>query len=142
MTIIHTINGAKLPEYQTAGAVGFDIESNSEVDLPIFPGKTVLVPTGLVLRLDMSANIELQIRSRSSLCLKKGLIVLNAPGTIDPDYEGEIQVMLHNVSGSVQVVRRGDRIAQGVFARFIRSPGLMVAGQIRGDGGFGSTGLN
>ena len=139
---IHTINGATMPRYESRGAAGFDIRANIKEKLTIYKGESVLVPTGLVPRMDPDGTIELQIRSRSGLSSRKGLIVLNAPATIDPDYEGEIMVLLHNIGKQLTVVEPGERVAQGVFAKFSRPKYMEVADVTRGANGFGSTGVN
>lgn len=142
MTFIHAERGVERPRYESAGAAGFDIRANIKEVLTIFKGQTILVPTGLYPRMDPDGGIELQIRSRSGMSYKKGLIVLNAPATIDPDYEGEIMVLLHNASDRLQVIQPKDRIAQGVFSKFVRPKHMSVAQVTRGVQGFGSTGVN
>lgn len=142
MTFIHAKEGVRVPRYESSGAAGFDIRANIDTLISIPSSKTVLIPTGLFPRMDPNGGIELQIRSRSGISYRKGLIVLNAPATIDPDYEGEIMVVLHNASDRMQVVEPGDRIAQGVFAKFVRPKHIAVAQVTRGIQGFGSTGVN
>lgn len=132
--------GNPLPEYETAGSAGMDLRADLGEPLRLAPGERALVPTGL--RLEIPAGFEGQVRPRSGLALKRGLSVLNAPGTIDADYRGEVGVILINHSGEEQVVEPGDRIAQIVFAPVTRAE-LTETGQLgassRG-GGFGSTG--
>lgn len=130
-----------LPEYETAGSAGMDLRADLGEPLRLAPGERALVPTGL--RLEIPAGFEGQVRPRSGLALQRGLSVLNAPGTIDADYRGEVGVILINHSGEEQVVEPGDRIAQIVFAPVTRAE-LTETGQLdassRGRGGFGSTG--
>ncbi len=130
-----------LPERASAGAAGYDVRS-AEGDFVLRPGETRAVGTGLAL--ELPAGVECQVRPRSGLALRSGITLPNAPGTIDPDYRGEVKVILHNLSGHPLEVARGDRIAQLVFARF-ESPVVREAdrleGSARGEGGFGSTGV-
>ena len=135
--------GIALPAYATAGSAGMDICAAVELDLEIAPGDTVLVPTGF--SIELPAGFEAQVRPRSGLAIKNRIGVLNAPGTIDPDYRGEVKVILANFGDKPFVVRRGDRIAQMVIHRFERAEWLEVdslAETGRGDGGFGHTGLS
>lgn len=132
------------PEYKTLGAAGFDIASNEEV--LIQPGEVVLVGTGL--HFVLMPGYEAQIRLRSSWGLK-GLIIPNAPGTIDEDYRGEIKVMLHNLTQLPIKINQGERVAQVVVARSLQ-PKIYIMDTdewnsplnktLRGEGGFGSTG--
>ena len=130
-----------LPEYETAGSAGMDLRAHLSEPLRLAPGQRALVPTGL--RLEIPAGFEGQVRPRSGLALERGLSVLNAPGTIDADYRGEVGVILINHSGEAQGIEPGDRIAQIVFAPVTRAE-LTETGQLdasgRGGGGFGSTG--
>ncbi|MDR1626646.1 MAG: dUTP diphosphatase [Spirochaetia bacterium] len=128
-----------LPLYASQSASGADLKSAAE--LTIQPGEYALVPTGL--RLALPPGVEAQVRPRSGLALKHGVTVLNAPGTIDADYRGEIKVILINHGKSPFAVSPGDRIAQIVFARVEKAELLPAAGlpeSARGAGGFGSTG--
>jgi dUTP pyrophosphatase len=112
----------------------------TEISLP--PGERVVVPTGL--RLEIPEGFEAQVRPRSGLALSHGVTVLNAPGTIDSDYRGEVRVILINLGSEPFTVRRGDRIAQIVFAPAVRARFAsreIIAESARGEGGFGSTGL-
>ena len=131
---------AKVPEYATTGSAGVDL--SSAVSLTIEPGKIALVKTNI--SIEMPANIEAQIRSRSGLAIKNGIFVLNAPGTIDSDYRGDVGVILANFGENAFVVNVGDRIAQMVFAKVIKpnfSTSTELSETIRGDGGFGHTGV-
>ena len=130
-----------LPEYETADSAGLDLRAHLDEPLDLEPGARALVPTGL--RLEIPAGFEGQVRPRSGLALKRGLTVLNAPGTIDADYRGEVAVILANVSQEAQLIEPGDRIAQLVIAPVTRAT-LVEAAELaeseRGGGGFGSTG--
>lgn len=132
--------GLPLPSRQTSGAAGYDVCS-AEPDLVLQPGERRAVATGLVF--ELPDGIEMQVRPRSGLALKHGITLPNAPGTIDPDYRGELKVIMMNGGNDAVTVKRGDRIAQLVFARF-ETPTLAEAGElsstVRGVGGFGSTG--
>jgi dUTP pyrophosphatase len=128
-----------LPSYATAGSAGLDLRSAAAVTLK--PGERALVPTGLAIALP--AGFEAQVRPRSGLAVKHGITVLNAPGTIDADYRGEIQVPLINHGQDDFTIARGDRIAQMVIARVEQVEMTEVAAldeTARGAGGFGSTG--
>jgi dUTP pyrophosphatase len=135
--------GLPLPAYQTALAAGLDLLAAVPEDLPITLacGKFALVPTGLTIALPQ--GFEAQIRPRSGLAAKHGVTVLNAPGTIDADYRGEIGVLLINHGDAPFVIRRGERIAQMVIAAMVRAelvPAATLSTTDRGNGGFGSTG--
>ncbi len=132
-----------LPSYQTALAAGVDLMAAVASDAPITlaPGERALVPTGIALALP--AGMEGQIRPRSGLAVTHGITILNAPGTIDADYRGELQVILVNLGAEPFVVKRGTRIAQLVFAHAIRAAMREVttlSETSRGVAGFGSTG--
>ena len=131
--------GLPLPARQTAGAAGYDVSSAEDISL--IPGERAAVGTGLTF--ELPEGVEMQVRPRSGLALKSGITLPNAPGTIDPDYRGELKVILMN-SGSARVtIHRGDRIAQLIFARF-ETPVIdevdSLGDTMRGAGGFGSTG--
>jgi dUTP pyrophosphatase len=130
-----------LPARATPGSAGFDVAS-AEPDFVLQPGERRLVHTGLELELPM--GVECQVRPRSGLALRHGIMLPNAPATIDPDYRGELRVIVWNSGGDPVPVPRGMRIAQLVFARFevpeiVETTELSESG--RGAGGFGSTGL-
>ena len=135
--------GLSLPQYQTLGSAGMDLPAAIENTKVISPGERVLIPTGFSLALPPS--LEAQIRPRSGLALKNGVTVLNAPGTIDSDYRGEISILLINHGSELFVIKRGDRIAQMVIAQVVQ-PRLAevknLSKTLRGDGGYGSTGTN
>ena len=130
-----------LPAYETAHSAGLDLRAHLEAALLLAPGERVLVPTGL--RVEIPPGFEGQVRPRSGLAIKRGLTVLNAPGTIDADYRGDVGVVLINHSEQAQRLEPGDRIAQLVFATVARAELVEVevlADSERGAGGFGSTG--
>lgn len=129
-----------LPTRATPGSAGYDIRS-AEADLVLHPGEIRGVGTGL--EMELPEGMECQVRPRSGLAARHGVTIPNAPGTIDPDYRGELRVLLMNSGREPVTFRRGDRIAQLVFARF-EAPAVEEAaglsGTERGSGGFGSTG--
>ncbi len=132
-----------LPSYQTAHAAGLDLLAavSTATPLIIAPGERDLVPTGLAIALP--EGYEAQVRPRSGLAARHGLTILNAPGTIDADYRGEIQVLLVNLGNAPVTITRGMRVAQLVVAPVVRAQILEVATldkTERGSGGFGSTG--
>jgi dUTP pyrophosphatase len=132
--------GLPLPTRVTPGSAGYDVAS-AEADFVLDPGERRAVATGFVFALP--AGVEMQVRPRSGLALRHGITLPNAPGTIDPDYRGELKVILQNGGADPVTIRRGERIAQLVFARF-ETPEVIetdaVDGTTRGVGGFGSTG--
>jgi len=132
-----------LPAAASPGSAGFDLRAAVESEVVLRPGERALVPTGFVL--EIPPGCEGQVRPRSGLALRHGIGVLNAPGTIDSDYRGEVGVILVNLGSADFPVRRGDRIAQLVFAR-AEPVEWEEAGELegsgRGEGGFGSTGLS
>ncbi len=135
--------GLALPAYQSAHAAGLDLLAAVPLDAPMIlaPGKHALVPTGLAIALP--AGYEAQVRPRSGLAAKHGVTVLNAPGTVDADYRGEIGVLLINHGDTPFPIRRGERIAQMVIAAVVRAeltPVASLSATDRGGGGFGSTG--
>lgn len=135
--------GLPLPAYQTDAAAGFDLLAAVPADAPLTlaPGERVLVPTGLVLAIP--EGYEGQVRPRSGLALRDGVTVLNAPGTIDADYRGELKVILVNFGSEPVAIERGMRIAQLIVAPVIRADLTLVEtldDTARGAGGFGSTG--
>jgi dUTP pyrophosphatase len=134
--------GLPLPAYATAGAAGLDLLAAIEAPIELLPGRRTLVPTGL--QIAVPAGYEAQIRPRSGLAANHGVTVLNAPGTIDSDYRGELKVLLINLGQEPMVIARGMRIAQLVLARAERvewQPVDALGASARGTGGFGSTGL-
>lgn len=135
-------DGVLAPSYQSSGSSGMDVRAHLSESLVIKPGRSVLVPTGLYL--EIPSGYEVQVRSRSGLALKNGIMVLNSPGTIDSDYRGEIKVILMNLSSEDFVINNNDRIAQLVLSRYEKAE-LVLSDQLketeRGSGGFGSTGV-
>lgn len=133
--------GLALPAYATPGAAGMDLLAAVTAPVTIAPGARMLIPTGL--RVAVPAGHELQIRPRSGLALKNGIVLPNSPGTVDEDYRGELQVIVMNAGTEPFTVERGMRIAQAVLAPVVRAAWAEVASldeTARGEGGFGSTG--
>jgi len=131
-----------LPAYATEGSSGMDLMADVEAETTIPPGGRARVPTGFAVA--VPAGYEMQVRPRSGLAAKAGVTVLNAPGTVDSDYRGEVQVILVNLSDVPFPIRRGDRIAQAVLCPVTRAAPVEVDAlddTARGAGGFGSTGL-
>ena len=134
-------DGLALPAYATLGAAGMDLLAAVIAPITIAPGARVLIPIGL--KIALPPGHELQIRPRSGLALKNGIILPNSPGTVDEDYRGELQVIVMNAGQEPFTVERGMRIAQAVLAPVVRASWAEVAtldDTSRGDGGFGSTG--
>jgi dUTP pyrophosphatase len=134
--------GLDLPAYATAESAGLDLLAAIDEDFVLAPGKRRLIPTGLAIALP--PGTEAQVRPRSGLALKHGVTVLNAPGTIDADYRGEVGVILVNLSEEPFTITRGSRIAQMILAEVKRAKWLEVENleeSQRGVGGFGSTGF-
>lgn len=130
-----------LPQYATAQAAGLDLKANIEEPIVLKPLERCFVPTGLYI--ELPDGYEAQVRPRSGLAAKMGITVLNSPGTIDPDYRGEIKVILVNLSNEEVTLNPGERVAQLVIAKFerIEWEGVEVLSDSdRGAGGFGSTG--
>ena len=130
-----------LPKYETKGSSGMDLAANIETNVNLDPGKSAIIPTGLMVAIP--EGFEIQIRPRSGLAAKNNISVLNTPGTIDADYRGEIKVILINLSNNKFVIEKGLRIAQMVVCPVIKAH-LEEVDELndtfRGDGGFGSTG--
>ena len=132
-----------LPGYATDGAAGMDLLAAVTEPVVVAPGQRVLVPTGLAIALP--AGYELQVRPRSGLALRNGIVLPNSPGTIDEDYRGEIQVIVLNTGSEPFRVERGTRIAQAVLAPVVRAAWQEVEDldvTARNAGGFGSTGVS
>jgi dUTP pyrophosphatase len=129
-----------LPARQTEGSAGYDVAS-AEADFVLMPGERRLVSTGL--EIELPGHLECQVRPRSGLALRYGITMPNTPATIDPDYRGELRVVLWNAGTEAVSIPRGTRVAQLVFARF-ETPAIDEATELtptpRGVGGFGSTG--
>lgn len=141
LTVLSHGEGLDLPAYATDGSAGCDLRAAIEAELTITPGGRTLVPTGIAVAIP--PGYEGQVRMRSGLAHDKGLALLNAPGTVDSDYRGELRIIIANLGSEPATIRRGDRIAQIVFApvarvRFERVSELPPT--TRNTGGFGSTG--
>ncbi|MDA9353642.1 dUTP diphosphatase [Flavobacteriaceae bacterium] len=141
---VQIINKSKhlIPEYETALSAGMDLRANIEDSITLKPLERAIVKTGLFIALP--AGLEAQVRPRSGLAAKKGITVLNSPGTVDADYRGEIGVILVNLSNEDFVINDGERIAQLVIAKHERIDWNEVSvlnETERGTGGFGSTGV-
>jgi dUTP pyrophosphatase len=141
---VKIINQSKhaLPGYETSGSAGMDVRANLTERVVLQPMERALIPTGLFL--EIPEGYECQVRPRSGLAFKKGVTVLNAPGTIDADYRGEVGVILINLSNEEFVVEDGERIAQLVFAEYKQAKWIettVLTETERGAGGFGSTGV-
>ncbi|USD26693.1 dUTP diphosphatase [Flagellimonas marinaquae] len=138
--IINT-SGHKLPHYETLASAGMDLRADIDSPITLKPLERAIVPTGLFMELPV--GYEAQVRPRSGLAAKKGITVLNAPGTIDADYRGNVGVILVNLSNEDFIVENGERIAQMVIAKHERAEWEEVetlSETDRGEGGFGSTG--
>lgn len=130
-----------LPEYATPGSAGMDIRAHTQSPILLKSLERALVPTGLFI--ELPEGYEAQIRPRSGLAIKRGLTLLNTPGTIDADYRGEIKVIMVNVSGEEQQIQPGERIAQMIIAPYLQiewETATLLSETDRGDGGFGHTG--
>jgi dUTP pyrophosphatase len=139
---IKNISPYPCPAYATAGSAGMDLQANIPAPIVLRPLERCLIPTGLFL--EIPEGYEAQVRPRSGLALRKGLTILNAPGTIDSDYRGEVGVILVNLSSEEVVIEPGDRIAQLVVARYEKVEWKELeelSFTERGSGGFGSTGV-
>ena len=130
-----------LPHYETVASAGMDLRANLENSITLKPLERTIIPTGLFLELPI--GFEAQVRPRSGLAAKKGITVLNAPGTVDADYRGEVGVILVNLSNENFTIENGERVAQLVIAKHERAEWSEVqelSKTVRGAGGFGSTG--
>ena len=135
-------DGAVIPGYQTRGSAGADLCAFTEGSLILEPGRTVLVPTGVYM--EIPEGYEAQIRPRSGLALKHGITLLNAPGTIDSDYRGEIKIIMTNLGHENFIIENGMRIAQLVFAKVYRGEFIktdQLNETARKEGGFGHSGV-
>jgi len=142
---VKVLNNSKyeLPNYETVGSAGMDVRANTLEPISLGPLERKLIPTGIYL--EIPTGFECQVRPRSGLALKHGISVLNAPGTIDSDYRGEVGVILVNLSSVPFLINPGDRIAQLVFCEVAKA-NWIEQGELnktdRGQDGFGSTGKN
>jgi dUTP pyrophosphatase len=140
--VIGGFDDLPLPVYKTGGSAGMDVYAAVDKDITLKHGQTKMIPTGLAIALP--AGYECQVRSRSGLAAKNGIFALNAPGTIDSDYRGEIKVILSNFGEEDFTIARGDRIAQLVVAKYETvewDEKQELSATERGEGGFGSTGV-
>ncbi|WP_306641376.1 dUTP diphosphatase [Sanyastnella coralliicola] len=142
---IEVINRSKhaLPHYETPQSAGMDLRANLDAPVTLEPLERALIPTGLFMALPPGS--EAQVRPRSGLAYKQGITVLNAPGTIDADYRGEVGVILVNLSNEAVTINDGERVAQLVIAKMTQAEWTEVTTlneTARGEGGFGSTGKN
>lgn len=140
---IRIVNQSKhpLPGYETPASAGMDLRANLEYEVCLKPLERALIPTGLFIELPI--GFEAQVRPRSGLAAKKGITVLNTPGTIDADYRGEIKVILINLSNEMYIIKDGERIAQMIISSHEKADWIQVKELIateRGSGGFGHTG--
>ena len=145
MTKVQIVNQSThpLPEYQTAGSAGMDLRAWLQEPITLQPMERRLIPTGLFIALP--EGFEAQIRPRSGLAIKRGLTLVNTPGTIDSDYRGEIMVPMINLSGETQVLTDGERIAQMIIAKYEQvswQEMTELETTERGKGGFGSSGTH
>lgn len=141
---INIINTSQhdLPSYETIASAGMDLRANLTQPITLLPLARAIVKTGLFIELPL--GFEAQVRPRSGLAAKKGITVLNSPGTVDADYRGEIGVILVNLSNEPFVIENGERIAQLIIAKHERAQWIQVtelSQTDRGEGGFGSTGV-
>jgi dUTP pyrophosphatase len=131
-----------LPAYATEGSAGMDIRANLQQAVTLQPLERHLIPTGLFI--ELPEGYEAQIRPRSGMAMKQGITCLNSPGTVDSDYRGELKVILINLSNVAQTINQGDRIAQMVIAKTEKAELVSVQElneSLRGEGGFGHTGI-
>ena len=131
-----------LPAYETSGSSGMDLQAYISEEIILKPGERKLIPTGLSIAIP--ENLEIQIRPRSGLAYQKGISVVNTPGTIDSDYRGEIKVLLINLGKEDFIIKKFERIAQMVvcpITKVVLSETNDLPDTIRGEGGFGSTGV-
>lgn len=136
-------SGFPLPAYETFEAAGMDVRAALSEPMTLGPGERCLVPTGL--RMQLPPGYECQVRPRSGLALKKGITVLNTPGTIDADYRGEIGIILINLSNEPFIINPGERVAQLVVKQYVRvewEPAERLDETKRGEGAFGHSGTN
>ncbi|HET7118615.1 MAG TPA: dUTP diphosphatase [Hanamia sp.] len=139
---IVNISENQIPEYATSGSSGLDLRANLHAPMTLKPMERRMIPTGLFL--EIPKGYEVQVRPRSGLALKHGITCLNSPGTVDSDYRGEIKIILINLSMEEHIINNGDRIAQMVVCKVenaVLQPVLQLDPTLRGEGGFGHSGL-
>lgn len=140
---IVNISENQIPEYATSGSSGLDLRANLTVPVTLKPMERRMIPTGLFL--EIPKGFEVQVRPRSGLALKHGITCLNSPGTVDSDYRGEIKIILINLSTEEHIINNGDRIAQMVVCKVenaLLQPVVQLEPTLRGEGGFGHSGLS
>jgi dUTP pyrophosphatase len=138
----HNSEDLHLPDYETPGSAGMDVEAAIESEIVLQPGEIVLVPTGFAVAIP--DGYEMQIRPRSGLAVKHGITIVNSPGTIDSDYRGEVKIGLIHLGNEPFFLKRGDRIGQMILAPVVTANWRCVSKlneTKRGSGGFGHTGL-
>lgn len=143
VVLLDHAKGLPLPAYASPGSAGVDLRAAVEGDLTLEPGQRLQVPTGLIL--ELPDGFEGQVRPRSGLAIRHGVTLLNTPGTIDSDYRGEVKVILVNLGQKGYRLSRGDRIAQMVVApvsQVVLTETDSLVSTDRGEGGFGSTGVD
>lgn len=142
--LVHYKSNSDLePVYSSEAASGADLKADIAEEIIVASGDSIIVPTGIFLEIPL--GYEAQVRPRSGLAARSGITVLNTPGTIDSDYRGEIKVILINLGKEAFTIKRGDRIAQMVFAPVVRAQfekTFDLNESVRGSGGFGSTGIS
>lgn len=140
---IVNVSENQIPEYATSGSSGLDLRANVTVPVTLKPMERRMIPTGLFL--EIPKGYEVQVRPRSGLALKHGITCLNSPGTVDSDYRGEIKIILINLSLEEHIINNGDRIAQMVVCKVenaLLQPVVQLKPTLRGEGGFGHSGLS
>ena len=140
---IVNVSENQIPEYATSGSSGLDLRANVTVPVTLKPMERRMIPTGLFL--EIPKGFEVQVRPRSGLALKHGITCLNSPGTVDSDYRGEIKIILINLSTEEHIINNGDRIAQMVVCKVenaLLQPVVQLEPTLRGEGGFGHSGLS
>jgi dUTP pyrophosphatase len=136
------LSSHELPKYSTNESAGLDLRAELQSPITLEPGQRSLIPTGL--KIALPTGYEAQVRPRSGLAYKQGVTVLNSPGTIDADYRGDVGVILINHGSESFTIENGERIAQLVIAKFVQidwDEVLDLSSTLRGEGGFGSTGV-
>jgi len=132
----------QIPQYATEGSSGLDLRANLSTPVTLKPMERKMIPTGIFLEIPL--GYEVQVRPRSGLAFKNGITCLNSPGTVDSDYRGEIKIILINLSMEEHIINSGDRIAQMVLCKIEKAflqPEIKLESTVRGEGGFGHTGI-
>lgn len=131
-----------LPKYETTFASGFDVRAQLDKSIELLPGQSCMVPTGL--SFEIPVGYEIQVRPRSGLAAKKGITVLNTPGTVDADYRGEVKIILINLGAETFIINDQERVAQMILCPVVQAQLELteeLSNTLRGEGGFGSTGV-